>query len=62
MPREGRLAGARNLALRELYKLPRTDYVIMIDLDILGWDMKGVWLVNLYDYASYVSYVLYTFL
>ena len=46
MPREGRLSEARNLALRELYKLPRTDYVIMIDLDILGWDMKGVWLVD----------------
>ena len=46
MPREGRLSEARNLALYELYKLPRTDYVIMIDLDILGWDMKGVWFVN----------------
>lgn len=42
MPREGRIAHARNIALKELYTLPPTDYVIMIDLDILGWDNQGI--------------------
>ena len=43
MPREGRLAAARNKALEALYKLPsKTDYVIVIDLDIVGFDPNGV--------------------
>lgn len=42
MPREGRLAIARNLALDELSTMPVTDYVIMIDMDIVGWDINGV--------------------
>lgn len=42
MPREGRLALARNLALAELSTMPVTDYVIMIDMDIIGWDINGI--------------------
>ena len=43
MPREGRLAEARNVGLRTLYQLPsKTEYVIIIDLDVLGWDPVGV--------------------
>lgn len=42
LPREGRIAMARNLALEELKKLPRTDYVIWVDLDVMGWDIAGV--------------------
>ena len=42
MSREGRLAIARNVALKELHKLPPTEYIIIIDLDVLGWDMNGV--------------------
>lgn len=42
MPREGRLAIARNLALDELSTMPLTDYVIMIDMDIIGWDINGI--------------------
>lgn len=42
LPREGRIAMARNLALRELRKRTQTDYVIVIDMDIVGWDLGGV--------------------
>jgi hypothetical protein len=42
MPREGRLAEARNIGLRELHRLPPTEYVIVVDLDVLGWDPHGV--------------------
>ena len=42
MPREGRMALARNVGLRELRKLPKTDFVIMVDMDILGWDLAAV--------------------
>ena len=33
LSREGRIAKARNVGLDELYKLEKTDYVIMIDMD-----------------------------
>ena len=43
MPREGRLAASRNEALRTLHKMPeKTDYVIVVDLDIVGFDPNGV--------------------
>eukprot|EP00596_Hydrurales_sp_CCMP1899_P010462 CAMPEP_0119045718 /NCGR_PEP_ID=MMETSP1177-20130426/42157_1 /TAXON_ID=2985 /ORGANISM="Ochromonas sp, Strain CCMP1899" /LENGTH=318 /DNA_ID=CAMNT_0007017991 /DNA_START=344 /DNA_END=1301 /DNA_ORIENTATION=+ len=46
LPREGRLADARNVGLKELYRLEKTgvktEYVIIIDLDVLGWDPRGV--------------------
>ena len=46
MPREGRLSNARNVGLSELYRMShegvRTEYVIVIDLDVLGWDPYGV--------------------
>ena len=42
MPREGRLAHARNLALEKLRKLPQTDYLMVVDLDIVGWNQFGV--------------------
>lgn len=42
LPREGRIAYARNAALRELRQKPRTDFVINIDMDVLGWNPYGV--------------------
>lgn len=42
MPREGRIAKARNVALNALYGLPATEFVIVIDMDILGWSPNGV--------------------
>lgn len=42
LPREGRIAMARNLALREFRRRLRTDYVIVVDMDIVGWDLGGV--------------------
>ncbi len=42
MPREGRLAHARNIALAELKSMLPSDFVIMIDMDIVGWDVAGV--------------------
>ncbi len=42
LPREGRISFARNEVLAELRKRPATDFVIAIDMDILGWDMGGV--------------------
>lgn len=42
MPREGRLAFARNLALKHLRTLPKTDYMIVVDLDVVGWSQVGV--------------------
>lgn len=42
LPREGRIAYARNAALRELRLKPRTDFVINIDMDVLGWNPYGV--------------------
>lgn len=41
-PREGKIAQARNMALAEYQKGPATDYIINIDLDIIGWDLSGV--------------------
>ena len=45
MPREGRLALARNRALESFLQsnIPKTDYMIMIDLDIVGLTLNGVW-------------------
>jgi hypothetical protein len=40
--REGRIASVRNYALQELSKLPATDFVIMIDMDIIGFNVPGV--------------------
>lgn len=46
LPREGRLSNARNVGLSELYRLAdsgvTTEYVIVVDLDVLGWDPYGV--------------------
>lgn len=42
LPREGRITRARNIAMEHLKTLPRTKYVIVLDLDILGWDHWGV--------------------
>ena len=43
MPREGRLAASRNKALQTLHKMSdKTDYVIVVDLDIVGFDPNGV--------------------
>lgn len=46
LPREGRLSNARNVGLSELYRLAnmgiKTEYVIVVDLDVLGWDPYGV--------------------
>ncbi len=43
MPREGRLAAARNHALNVLHSLPKkTKYVIIVDLDVVGWNILGI--------------------
>ena len=42
MPREGRIAMTRNGALEALHNSTKTDYVIVIDLDIVGFDVDGV--------------------
>jgi hypothetical protein len=42
MPREGRLALTRNRALEELQHHPATDYIIMVDLDIVGVSLEGL--------------------
>ena len=43
MPREGRIALTRNGALEALRnETNRTDYVIVVDLDIVGFDIDGV--------------------
>lgn len=42
LPREGRIAHARNAALDLLATFPPTDYIIMLDLDIVGWNQVGV--------------------
>lgn len=42
LPREGRLAMSRNDGLAVLRSRPPTDFVVMIDMDIVGWDMKGL--------------------
>jgi len=42
MPREGRIGEARNVALRYIRTLPPTKYIIVVDLDQIGWDMAGV--------------------
>ncbi len=43
LPREGRLAKARNKALDELRNLPvQTKYMIVLDMDIIGWNPYGI--------------------
>ena len=44
LPREGRIARVRNGLMDMLYEqeFPITNYIVMIDLDVLGWDMHGV--------------------
>ena len=46
LPREGRLSNARNVGLSHLFRLVeegmKTEYVIIVDLDVLGWDPHGV--------------------
>lgn len=42
LPREGRISQARNTALDLLATMPPTDYIIMLDLDIVGWNQMGV--------------------
>jgi hypothetical protein len=42
LPREGRISEARNLVLQKLRKLPPTDYIIWVDMDVLGWDNMGI--------------------
>lgn len=41
-PREGKIAQARNIVLDEYKRGPATDYMVNIDLDIIGWDLGGV--------------------
>lgn len=47
LPREGQLASARNVALDALYAEVRLssappDFVLVLDLDVVGWDLKGL--------------------
>lgn len=42
LPREGRLAIARNHVLDALRKLPRMDFIIMVDMDVIGWNIHGI--------------------
>ena len=43
LPREGRISKARNLVLDHLYHSPvATKYVMVVDMDVLGWDTNGV--------------------
>ena len=46
LPREGRLSNARNVGLSHLFRMSeqgiKTEYVIIVDLDVLGWDPYGV--------------------
>eukprot|EP01032_Pedospumella_encystans_P011315 gene11315-13161_t len=42
MPREGKIAHARNIVLHEYQKGEPTEYIVQIDLDIVGWDLGGV--------------------
>lgn len=44
MPREGRIAYARNTALQHLRRpnMMKTDYMIVLDLDIVGWNSEGI--------------------
>ena len=50
MPREGRIAMARNIIISELNAAAaatedstnKVDYVIVIDSDVLGWDLRGI--------------------
>jgi hypothetical protein len=43
LPREGRIAAARNTGLKALQRSGfHADYVIAVDLDILGWDLGGI--------------------
>ena len=44
LPREGRIARVRNGVMDLLYKEggAMTKYIVMVDLDVLGWDMHGV--------------------
>jgi glycosyltransferase involved in cell wall biosynthesis len=42
IPREGRITIARNKALHKLNELTPTKYVIVIDLDIIGFNLFGV--------------------
>lgn len=45
MPREGRISKARNTVLDTLFNSPAglaTEYVMVVDMDVLGWDPSGV--------------------
>jgi hypothetical protein len=43
LPREGRLSIARNHALEAVRKIhPESDYLIMIDMDVIGWNLYGI--------------------
>eukprot|EP01038_Epipyxis_sp_PR26KG_P013043 gene13043-17479_t len=42
LPREGRIANARNIALNALKSMPWTEYIIVIDMDIIGWSLNGI--------------------
>lgn len=42
LPREGKITVARNTALETYRKGIATDYLIQIDMDIVGWDLGGV--------------------
>lgn len=41
LPREGRIAKARNLALKSLLTV-KTKYTIVVDMDIIGWNKYGI--------------------
>lgn len=42
MPREGRIASARNVALEYLKKQSATDYILVVDMDVFSWDDIGI--------------------
>lgn len=42
MPREGRIAIARNLVLEEWKKRAKTKFLIVLDMDMRGWNPEGV--------------------
>ena len=42
LPREGRIAMARNAVIKEMHSRKRTDFIINLDMDILGWDLQGI--------------------
>jgi len=42
LPREGRISLARNIGLKELFTKEKSDYIIVIDMDLIGFDTNGI--------------------